>query len=94
MTAQLSKIFVCGLSYSVLLQNCKLSTAKKRAAEETAYIGDDLNDLDCIRWCGVTGFPADAVPEILETVGYVCKRDGGRGAAREFIDWIHKEMLL
>ena len=55
-------------------------------AEEIAYIGDDVNDLDCIRWCGCTACPADAVPEVLEAVDYVCKRDGGRGAVREFID--------
>ena len=61
------------------------------AAEEIAYIGDDVNDLDCIRWCGCTACPADAVPELLEEVDYVCKRDGGRGAVREFIDRITKE---
>ena len=55
-------------------------------AEEIAYIGDDVNDLDCIRWCGCTACPADAVPEVLAAVDYVCKRDGGRGAVREFID--------
>ena len=58
------------------------------AAEEIAYIGDDVNDLDCIRWCGCTACPADAVPEVLRAVGYVCRRDGGRGAVREFIDRI------
>lgn len=58
------------------------------AAEEIAYIGDDVNDLDCIRWCGCTACPADAVPEVLAAVDYVCKRDGGRGAVREFIDGV------
>ena len=55
-------------------------------AEEIAYIGDDLNDLDCIRYCGLTACPADAVPEVLKAVDYVCSRNGGRGAVREFID--------
>lgn len=58
------------------------------AAEEIAYIGDDVNDLDCIRWCGCTACPADAVPEVLTAVDYVCRRDGGRGAVREFIDCV------
>lgn len=58
------------------------------AAEEIAYIGDDVNDLDCIRWCGCTACPADAVPEVLDKVDYVCRRDGGRGAVREFIDCV------
>lgn len=56
--------------------------------EEIAYIGDDLNDLDCIRYCGCTGCPADAVPEALNVVDYVCKRSGGRGAVREFIEFL------
>lgn len=69
----------------------KLSKLKELAdglgvrADEIAYIGDDVNDLDCIRYCGFAGCPADAVPEVLEAVDYVCKRDGGRGAVREFI---------
>ena len=61
------------------------------AAEEIAYIGDDVNDLDCIRWCGFTACPADAVPEVLAAVDYVCKRDGGRGAVREFIGKIAED---
>lgn len=75
----------------------KLSKLKEIAAEigaspeEIAYIGDDLNDLDCIRYCGFTGCPADAVAEILDAADYVCKRNGGRGAVREFIDLIRKE---
>lgn len=69
----------------------KLAQLKAVAAEldatpeEIAYIGDDLNDLDCIRYCGYTACPADAVPEVLDAVDYVCKREGGRGAVREFI---------
>lgn len=69
----------------------KISKLKEVAAqldtrpEEIAYIGDDLNDLECIRYCGYTACPADAVPDVLEAVDYVCKRDGGRGAVREFI---------
>ena len=55
------------------------------APEEIAYIGDDLNDLDCIQYCGYTACPADAVPEVLDAVDYVCRRDGGRGAVREWI---------
>lgn len=56
--------------------------------QEIAYIGDDLNDLPCIQYCGVTAAPADAVPRVLEAVGYVCQHSGGRGAVQEFIDRI------
>lgn len=52
---------------------------------EIAYIGDDLNDMDCMKMCGMVGCPADAVDEIRELADYVCTRDGGNGAVREFI---------
>lgn len=75
----------------------KLSKLKAVASElgvlqqEIAYIGDDLNDLKCIQYCGYTACPADAVPEVLEAADYVCKRNGGRGAVREFIDKLLSE---
>lgn len=56
--------------------------------EEVAYIGDDLNDLSCMEVCGISACPRDAVDEILNKVDYVCKNDGGRGAVREFIEFI------
>ena len=56
--------------------------------EEIAYIGGDLNDLECIRYCGYAACPADAVPEVLESVNYVCKRNGGRGAVRELTEML------
>lgn len=55
---------------------------------ETAYIGDDLNDLDCIRLCGLSACPADAVAAIKTEVDYICNTKGGQGAVREWIDWI------
>ena len=56
------------------------------SADEIAYIGDDLNDLSCIRYCGITACPADAIPEVRNAVEYACKYAGGRGAVREFIE--------
>lgn len=54
--------------------------------EQIAYIGDDLNDLECINFCGVTGCPNDAVEEVKKSVLYTCKQSGGNGAVREFIE--------
>ena len=53
--------------------------------EQIAYIGDDLNDLECINYCGFTGCPNDAVEEVKKSVLYICKQNGGNGAVREFI---------
>lgn len=57
---------------------------------EIAYIGDDVNDLSCITLCGFSGCPADAVDPVRQQVDYVCSRDGGHSAVREFIDEIIK----
>lgn len=55
-------------------------------ANEIAYIGDDLNDLQCMKYCGLTACPNDAMSQVKDMVDYVCNNLGGRGAVREFID--------
>lgn len=55
---------------------------------EIAGIGDDVNDLSYLTICGLSACPSDAEEKVKETVNYVCKRDGGRGAVREFIDYL------
>lgn len=57
---------------------------------EIAYIGDDLNDMDCIVFCGISACPADSADAVRQSVDYVCKSVGGRGAVREFIDYLAK----
>lgn len=61
-------------------------------AKDIAYIGDDLNDLPAIEFCGVTACPNDSVPEVLEKVTYVCRHNGGRGAVREFVSVLAKQI--
>ena len=56
--------------------------------EETAFIGDDLNDLTAIMICGVSACPANAANEVKSAVDYVCISNGGDGAVREFVEWI------
>ena len=74
---------------------CKLKEVAEElgvSAEQIAYIGDDLNDLECIRYCGLTACPADAVGAVRDAVNYICERNGGSGAVREFIDKLVSEM--
>jgi 3-deoxy-D-manno-octulosonate 8-phosphate phosphatase (KDO 8-P phosphatase) len=56
--------------------------------ENVAYIGDDINDIDCMKVCYLKACPADAISEVLDIVDYVCKSSGGNGAVRELIDLI------
>lgn len=71
----------------------KLSQLKKVAekynvtSEEIAYIGDDLNDLECIEYCGFSVCPSDADENLKNSVNYVCQSDGGTGAVREFVQY-------
>lgn len=68
------------------LAQLKIVAEKYNAApEEIAYIGDDLNDLECVEYCGFTACPADAVEEVKRKVTLVCKKNGGDGAVREFV---------
>lgn len=56
--------------------------------DEIAYIGDDRNDLECMKICGVVGCPGDAIKAVKKEADYICKHTGGDGAVREFIDWL------
>ncbi len=57
-------------------------------SEEVAYIGDDLGDLEVIRSVGLAAAVADAHPLIKEHSHFVCQKEGGKGAVREFIEFI------
>lgn len=62
--------------------------------EEVAYIGDDLNDLDCMSICGLSACPSDAIDEVIKVANYVCQNYGGNGAVREFINYIINQNSL
>lgn len=53
-----------------------------------AYVGDDLNDLECMKLVAVTGCPADACDEVKNIVDFVSQRNGGNGAVREFLEYL------
>lgn len=56
--------------------------------EQVAYMGDDLLDLPVLARAGVSGAPADAVAEVRERVDWVSAHPGGRGAVREFVEFV------
>lgn len=55
-------------------------------SSETAYMGDDVNDLECIDYVGLSACPADAVSRVKKAVTVVLKTKGGEGCVREFIE--------
>jgi 3-deoxy-D-manno-octulosonate 8-phosphate phosphatase (KDO 8-P phosphatase) len=56
------------------------------ALEDTAYVGNDINDAECLRAVGVPVVPADAWPEVKPLARWVLTRAGGTGCVREFCD--------
>jgi YrbI family 3-deoxy-D-manno-octulosonate 8-phosphate phosphatase len=56
------------------------------ALEQTAYVGNDVNDAECLRAVGLPVVPADAWPEVKPLARWVLERPGGNGCVREFCD--------
>jgi len=55
-------------------------------AKQAAYIGNDINDLECLSHVEVAVIPADAHHSVIETATWILQHNGGRGAIREFAD--------
>ena len=66
----------------------KVRAAVKLEDRRIGYIGDDLQDLPVLRRVGFAVGPANAQPEIKEVCHMVTRREGGRGAVREALDFI------
>ena len=58
------------------------------ALDATAYVGNDVNDADCLRAVGLPVVPADAWPEVEPLASLVLSRSGGNGCVREFCDLV------
>jgi len=65
-------------------------TDKNIKKSETAYIGDDINDLANLLSAGWSFCPSDAIKEVKQVVDLVLKAKGGKEAIREAIDFIIK----
>jgi 3-deoxy-D-manno-octulosonate 8-phosphate phosphatase (KDO 8-P phosphatase) len=57
---------------------------------QTAFFGDDINDLFAMEIAGLAACPANAATDVLEFVeshnGFLSTNPGGHGAVREFTD--------
>ena len=62
-----------------------------------AYIGDDINDYECMKNVkdggGFLGCPADAAKEIKSISDFVSQLNGGDGAVRAFIEWLIEDSV-
>ena len=56
--------------------------------ENILYMGDDIPDLEVLRYVGIPVAPADACSEVLQSVVYISEYKGGAGAVRDIIEQV------
>lgn len=71
-----------------LRQLRQFAGARGVPASRIAFVGNDVNDLPCLRWVGMPIAVADAAPDVRAACRRVTRRPGGRGAVREVAEWI------
>ena len=58
------------------------------SADDVAYIGDDINDIEILKAVGFSASPKNAPDYVKKHVDFVTKKSGGEGAFREFVEYI------
>lgn len=58
------------------------------AVEATAFVGNDINDIECLEMVGVAVCVSDAYPAAAAHADLVLGACGGHGAVREFCDLV------
>ncbi|RMI08040.1 acylneuraminate cytidylyltransferase (plasmid) [Sinorhizobium meliloti] len=61
---------------------------------EIAYVGNDINDLDCMKVCGMSFTPSDAHPEAKAVATMVLQKAGGNGALRDLSEFLISNDLI
>jgi 3-deoxy-D-manno-octulosonate 8-phosphate phosphatase (KDO 8-P phosphatase) len=62
--------------------------------DDVAFVGNDINDAECLRLVGVPIVVFDAHPEVLSLARYRTRTPGGFGAVREVCDWVSASIPL
>lgn len=61
---------------------------------DIAYIGNDINDVDCMTACGLSFCPSDAHDTAKNAADRILSNLGGRGAIREVSDYLIASSLV
>lgn len=59
--------------------------------DETAFVGDDVPDIQSMRYVGCGVAPADASTDVLTSATYITNAAGGYGVAREFLEEVLRD---
>jgi len=90
-TARMRELGVSDVAQGVGDKARALAELLKRnaiAARHVACLVDDTPDLGLMAAVGLPAAVADAHPEVLAAAKHVTRACGGRGAVREFCDWL------
>lgn len=60
------------------------------SSDSVCYVGNDVNDLECLKKVGLPVVPSDAHEEVKKFARIILKNKGGDGAVREFCDMFLK----
>lgn len=69
-----------------------LMTKFNLTKEETAYIGDDMNDLSAVKAAGITFAPADCADALKPYIDIILTHRAGDAPVREAVDMILGEL--
>lgn len=58
------------------------------SSRELVFVGNDVNDLECLQWVGCAVAVHDSHPDVLAAAHLVLEHDGGTGAIRELCELI------
>lgn len=75
-------------SENKLEQLTEIAKSQHVMLDSVAYVGNDINDLDCLSAVGLPIVVHDAHESVLEIASYRTHACGGRGAVREVCDLI------
>ena len=88
----------CAKLHIPVMQNAGLTTkvdvlrdwAEKNKVDlsDTVFVGNDLNDLDCMRATGFAIAPANATRDAKAIADHVLLKAGGNGAVRECLEFV------
>jgi len=90
-TARMRELGVSDVAQGVSDKARALAELLKRNAidaRRVACLVDDTPDLGLMRAVGLPAAVADAHPDVLAAAKHVTRAAGGRGAVREFCDWL------
>ena len=78
--------YLCCMDKIAAIDDFIRKTGVKR--ENIIYMGDDIPDLEVLRYVGIPVAPADACSEVLQSAVYISEYKGGAGAVRDIIEQV------